>query len=205
MELQHINLKFFIENPESLDLEKFHGVFNSWIQRSLTDDLLVDVAEYLHVHNGPGILLIGHNANYSLDQTAGRLGLLYNRKEQVSGTNKQKLAQAAHAALSAMQILEKENRIRFIGNQVQLVINDRLVALNTAETFAELKADLDAFFGTLFKSSNVTLVHNSSSEPRARFAIDASARLSTGSQSASAFDTQFLLDNISAELEPVHA
>ena len=197
MELQHINLKFFIENPASLDLEKFHGVFNSWIQRSLTDDLLVDVAEYLHVHNGPGIMLIGHNANYSLDNTAGRLGFLYNRKSQVEGTNRQKLVQAAHDALSAMRILEKENRLRFIGNEVQLIINDRLVAPNTAETFADLKADLESFFGTLFKGSNVTLVHSSASESRARFSIDV--------KSASAFDTQSLLDNISAELEPVHA
>jgi len=197
MELQHINLKFFVENPQYLDLENFHGVFNSWIQRSLTDDLLVDVAEYLHVHNGPGIMLIGHTANYSLDQTAGRLGLLYNRKAQVEGTNKQKLAQAAHDALSAMQILEKENRVHFVGDEVQLIINDRLVAPNTAETFAELKADLVAFFGTLLKGSNVTLVHSSLSEPRARFTLDV--------KSASAFDTQTLLDNISSEVELVHA
>ena len=197
MELQHINLKFFIENPESLDLEKFHGVFNSWIQRSLTDDLLVDVAEYLHVHNGPGILLIGHNANYSLDNTVGRLGFLYNRKSQVEGTNRQRLAQVAHDALSAMRILEKENRVRFIGNEVQLIINDRLLTPNTAETFSELKSDLESFFETLFKGSNVTLVHSSLSEPRARFTLDV--------RSASAFDTQSLLDNISAELEPVHA
>jgi len=197
MELQHINLKFYIENTESLSLESFHGVFNSWIQRSLTDDLLVDVAEYLHVHNGPGIMLIGHSANYSLDLTAGRLGLLYNRKEQVEGTNKQKLAQAAHDALSAMRILEKENRVHFIGDEVQLIVNDRLVAPNTVETFSELKADLESFFEILFKGSSVTLIHSSLSEPRARFTLDV--------KSASAFDTQTLLDNISTELEPVHA
>ncbi|MBK9926388.1 MAG: hypothetical protein IPP66_14020 [Anaerolineales bacterium] len=197
MELQHINLKFFIENGASLNLESFHGVFNKWIQKSLTNDLLVDVAEYLHVHNGPGVMLIGHSANYSLDLTAGRLGLLYNRKEKVVGTNQQKLAQAAHAALSAMLILEKENRVRFIGNEVQLIINDRLLTPNTAETFSELKSDLESFFGTLFKGSNVTLAHSSLSEPRARFTLDV--------KSASAFDVQSLLDNISTELEPVHA
>ena len=197
MELQHINLKFYIESSASLNLESFHGVFNKWIQKSLTNDLLVDVAEYLHVHNGPGILLIGHSANYSLDLTAGRLGFLYNRKEQVAGTNKQKLAQAAHAVLSAMRILEKENRVRFIGNEVQLIINDRLLTPNTAETFSELKSDLESFFGILFKGSNVTLIHSSLSEPRARFTLDV--------KSASAFDTQSLLENISAELEPVYA
>ena len=204
MELQHINLKFFIENADSLNLESFHGVFNKWIQKSLTNDLLVDIAEYLHVHNGPGIMLIGHSANYSLDQTAGRLGLLYNRKEQVEGANRQKLIQAAHAALSAMRILEKENRVRFIGNEVQIIINDRLLAPNNSETFAALKDDLEAFFRILYNGAEETLVHQAT-EPRARFIVDASAQLSTGSQSASAFDTQTLLDNISAELEPIHA
>jgi len=142
-------------------------------------------------------MLIGHHANYSLDNTAGRLGFLYNRKSQVEGTNPQRLAQAAHDALSAMRILEKENRVRFIGNEVQLVINDRLIAPNTAKTFSALKEDLESFFGILFKGSNVTLVHSSLSEPRARFTLDV--------KSASAFDTQTLLDNIAAELEPVHA
>ena len=196
MNLQHINLKFFIENAESLNLESFHGVFNNWIQRNLTDDLLVDVAEYLHVSNGPGIILIGHSANYSLDLTAGRLGLLYNRKEQVEGTNRQKLAQAAHAALSAMQILEKENKVQFNGSEAQVIINDRLIAPNTTETFSALKEDLESFFEILFNGATVTLVHQNA-EPRARFTLDV--------KSASAFDTQTLLDNISAELEPVHA
>jgi hypothetical protein len=56
---------------------------------------------------------------------------------------------------------------------------------------------LESFFGTLFKGSNVTLVHSSLSEPRARFTLDV--------KSASVFDIQTLLDNISTELEPVHA
>ena len=71
------------------------------------EELLIDVADYLHVHNGPGIMLIGHEADYSLDNRAGRLGLLYNRKEQLDGTTQEKLAQAARAALTAAQIAGK--------------------------------------------------------------------------------------------------
>ena len=194
MELQHINLKFFIENGASLNLESFHGVFNKWIQKGLTDDLLVDVAEYLHVHHGPGIMLIGHSANYSLVLTVGRLGLLYNRKEQVEGTNRQKLIQAAHAALSAMWILEKENRVRFIGSEMQIIINDRLLVPNTTETFVALKDDLEAFFGILYNGAEVNLVHQAN-ESRLRFIVDV--------KSASAFDTQTLLDNISADRKSV--
>ena len=31
MNLQHINIKFFIENPEDVKLEEYSEVFNNWI------------------------------------------------------------------------------------------------------------------------------------------------------------------------------
>ncbi len=88
-------------------------MFNTWIQKHALEELLIDVADYLHVPNGPGLLLIGHEADYSLDNRAGRLGLLYNRKKQLEGTTQEKLAQAARAVLTAAQILEKENGLQF--------------------------------------------------------------------------------------------
>src|SRR5215211_3182686 len=146
MNVQHINIKFFIENPETVDLSDYAAVFNTWIQRQVTDELLIDVADYLHVHHGPGIMLIGHEADYSLDNRTGRLGLLYNRKAQLDGTTQEKLAQAARAALTAAQILEKENDLKFNGSEIQVIVNDRLLVPNTAETFAGLEPDLKAFF-----------------------------------------------------------
>ena len=107
MNTQHINVKFFIENPESVNLADYSAVFNLWIQKHALEELLIDVADYLHVHNGPGLMLIGHEADYSLDNRAGRLGLLYNRKEQLEGTIQEKFAQAVCADLTADQLLEK--------------------------------------------------------------------------------------------------
>ena len=94
-----------------------------------------------------------------------------------------------------MRILEKENRVRFIGSEMQIIINDRLLVPNTTETFVALKDDLEAFFGILYNGAEVNLVHQAN-ESRSRFIVDV--------KSASAFDTQTLLDNISAELEPIH-
>jgi len=104
MNVQHINVKFYLEHPETVNLANFGAVFNSWIQQQRLDELLIDVADYLHVHNGPGLMLIGHEADYSLDNRAGRLGLLYNRKAQLDGNTQEKLAQAVRAALAAAQI-----------------------------------------------------------------------------------------------------
>src|SRR5690349_3838270 len=102
MNLQHLNLKLFLDQP--FDPQPFIGVFNDWIQRQptprrVTPELLIDVADYRHVNHGPGLLLIGHEANYSLDQAEGRWGLLYARKAAVDGSPLERLQQAARAAL----------------------------------------------------------------------------------------------------------
>src|SRR5687767_8533433 len=110
MNVQHLNVKFYLENLETVNLADYAAVFNTWIQQQRLEELLIDVADYLHVHHGPGIMLIGHEADYSLDNRAGRLGLLYNRKAQLDGTTQEKLAQAARAALTAAQIFEKIGR-----------------------------------------------------------------------------------------------
>src|SRR4030095_5395426 len=133
-------------------------------------ELLIDVADYLHVHHGPGIMLIGHEADYSLDNRAGRLGLLYNRKEQIEGTTQEKITQAVRAALTVAQILEKENGLKFNGSEVQMVVNDRLLVPNTVETFAELEPEIKYFFNQLYDGAEYSLSHNG--DPRERFTVD---------------------------------
>jgi hypothetical protein len=189
MNVQHINIKFFLENPEAVNLADYAAVFNTWIQKQRLEELLIDVADYLHVHNGPGIMLIGHEADYSLDNRAGRLGLLYNRKEQLDGTTQEKLAQAARAALTAAQILEKENGLKFNGSEVQLIINDRLLVPNTAETFAALEFELREFFGRLCDGAEYTLSHHT--DARERFTVNVSTSTS--------FDVETLLKNLAVE------
>jgi len=189
MNIQHINIKFYLENPEKVNLADYAAVFNTWIQKQRLEELLVDVADYLHVHNGPGIMLIGHEADYSLDNRAGRLGLLYNRKEQIEGSTQEKLAQATRAVLNAAQILEKENGLKFSGSEVQIVINDRLLVPNTAETFAALESDFKEFFNQLYSGAEYALTHNDNSRERFTVNVKASAN----------FDVETLLKNLAVE------
>ena len=139
-------------------------------------------------------MLIGHEADYSLDNRAGRLGLLYNRKEQLEGTTQEKLAQAVRAALTAASLLEKENGLKFNGQEVQVIINDRLIAPNTTETFAALEPDLRAFFNKLYNGVEYTLTNNL--DPRERFTVNIKAEAN--------FDVETLLKNLSVE-EALHA
>ena len=189
MNVQHINIKLFVENSESAKLADFAAVFNLWIQKQALEELLIDVADYLHVYHGPGIMLIGHEADYSLDNRAGKLGLLYNRKAQLEGSTQEKLAQAVRATLTAAQILEKDNGLIFNTQEVQVIVNDRLLVPNTAETFAGLEPELRAFFNRLYDGADFLLAHRD--DPRERFTVNIKAETRHSVES--------LLKNLSVE------
>ena len=193
MNVQHINIKLFIENPQSVNLADYSAVFNTWIQKHALDELLIDVADYLHVENGPGLLLIGHEADYSLDNRAGRLGLLYNRKKKLEGKTQEKLVQATRAVLTAAQLLEKENGLKFNTREIQVLINDRLLAPNTTETFVTLEPELRTFFDKLYGGTEYEISYKT--DPRERFTVEIKAVVR--------FDVETLLNILS--LEPAHA
>jgi hypothetical protein len=195
MEFQHVNVKLFVKNAEKIDLEALVPVFHGWIQNQGHDDLLLDIADYKHVPSGPGVVLIGHLGNYSLDAAGGRLGVRYNRKAPLQGNNFDRLAQATQAALAAFQRLEAEptlaGKIQFNGHELEVFINDRLLAPNTEETRAAADSDLRTFFSTLFAESDYTVEY--AQDPRSLFSVRV--------RSAQAFDTTSLLDNLKS-LEP---
>jgi hypothetical protein len=170
MNLHPLNLKLFVVGPAGFDLAVLTGVFNRWIQGHLAPELLIDVADYRHVHHGPGVLLVGHEANYSLDQSGGRLGLLYNRKAPVEGSNHDRLEQAAGAVFAAAQRLEAETVLRFDPSRLQLIVNDRLAVPNTPEAFAVLQPALGAFFERLYGPG--ASLHHHPADPRQRFTVE---------------------------------
>jgi hypothetical protein len=173
MELQHLNVKLFVEQPKTVDLEAFLAVFNSWIQDQVTGDLLIDVADYRHVWAGPGVILIGHEANYSLDNAGDRLGLLYNRKAPLPGTNHDRLRQAVRAVLLAAERLAARPGLKFSGQELQVTVNDRLMAPNSDETWEVSRPALAAFFDQLYGAGRYTLERHP--EPRERFTVDVRA------------------------------
>src|SRR5579863_2242106 len=146
MELQHVNVKLFVEKAADVDLEPLIPVFHTWIQNQADGELLLDVADYRHVPASPGVVLIGHEGNYSVDNTDNRLGVRYNRKAVLEGRNQDCLTQAARAALRACGRLETEPRLngkfRFNGQDIVIFINDRLIAPNNAATREAFDTDL---------------------------------------------------------------
>jgi hypothetical protein len=175
MQLQHVNVKLLVKSPEEVRLEPLIPVFHSWIQGQVLEELLLDVADYRHVPAGPGVVLIGHQANYSVDGTDDRLGVRYNRKAEVDGGNQKALRQAMRASLIACQRLEAEpsleRKLQFNGQEIEFLVNDRLLAPNRDSTREVLRSEFDTFFKKLFRGGEYALAYPSASEPRKLFGV----------------------------------
>jgi len=176
-QMQHVNVKLLLRNPGEVDLEPLIPVFHDWIRDQVGEGLLLDVADYRHVDAGPGVVLIGHEGNYSVDNTDNRLGVRYNRKAALDGSNQDRLRQAARAALTACQRLEAEPRLggklRFNGQEIEIFINDRLLAPNCDATRDAFDADFKTFSEKLFRGGEYSLSY--SSDPRKLFGVSVKA------------------------------
>jgi len=171
MELHRIGVKFFATDPASVRLDDLIPVFHGWIQKqSLTGHLLIDVHDYSHVHNGPGILLVAHEGNVSLDVSDGRPGLLYYRKTPSTLSNVEHMGAIFKAAIQACRLLEKA-RIGFNFNEFVVITNDRLNAPNDEKTFAELQPIVSAALRQAFDGADFDLTR-SSTDPKERLTIN---------------------------------
>ena len=88
MELQHLIAKLYVTGDLKLDPAQVVNLFHQWVaQQSVPGVTLVDVAELLHVPHGPGVIAVGVDADYALDHTDGKWGVLYRHKTALPGSN----------------------------------------------------------------------------------------------------------------------
>jgi hypothetical protein len=189
MELQKLNVKFFVEQPNPIALTDFIEIFHSWIQA--TDGVYHDVADYSHMQAGPGIVLVATDANVSIDESGNRRGLLFSQKAPLAGSNQDKLRAVLRAALENCRKLEAEpalrGKLRFSGNEAVMSINDRRLGENSPEAFEALKSDVEAVAKQLFGGA-VGLMRDDEGRQRLNFHIKA----------ATSIDLQQALTNLPA-------
>jgi len=173
MELQHINVKLHLKNSGVADLEPLISVFHDWVKEQSCEEILIDVADYRHVPGGPGIILIGHEADFSLDEGDRHLGVRYNRKAPLPGSNQSRFRQALKAALETCNKLEADPRLS--GNlnlecqDIELFINDRLLAPNDPSTHHLVIPEIQQFYDDLFGKKNYLINHQE--DPRKLFSV----------------------------------
>ena len=168
--MQHLNIKIFARKADGFAASEAIPVFHRWIQNRSCPELLIDVADYSHVPAGPGVLLIGREANYGLDSTRNRLGLLYSRKAAVEGDSMRQALDAARAACDRLeQEPELQGKLVFDRDEVEVTLNDRLLHPNTEATWQAVKPELTRFFDGVFGAGHYALGREG--EPRERLRV----------------------------------
>jgi hypothetical protein len=131
------------------------------------------------VPDGPGVVLIGHDAQWSLDLDGGRCGLQLSRRRETHpslagrGGLSARLRSALRDALQACALLEQEpslgGRLRFAGDALRLRLNDRLAAPNDTETFEQVQAALVPLLEELWPGAQIEL--RADDDPRALLTV----------------------------------
>jgi hypothetical protein len=171
MELHRLGIKFFAVDPTSINLEDFIPLFHGWIQgQALKGHLLIDVHDYSHIQNGPGILLVAHEGNFSIDMADGRPGLYYYRKTPTPLSSVGHMATVFKTGLDACRLLEKDLKLQFKTDEFLVIANDRLEAPNTEETFAELQPAVKDALQEVFGASSFKLTR-ASTDPKDRLSV----------------------------------
>jgi hypothetical protein len=94
------------------------------------------------------------------------------------------------AALIACRRLEEEPRLEgkicFNGQEIEISVNDRVLAPNCASTFEAIKPDLQTFFQRLFRENGFSLTYGG--DPRRLFGV--------GVKASQRHPTKQLLENL---------
>ena len=190
-DLQRINVKLYLEDPTALSAKETFRIFNSWIPTT-PDEVLIDVADYSHVPDGPVTLLVGHDANYSLDNSHAEPGLLYSRKQPAEGNLSARLTKALQATLRACQRLETEpsldGKVSFRSGDILLIANDRLSANNDDQGENSLRAELEPVLDKLFAGAAYVIERDVAPQQRLNLRVRCDSNA----------DTSTLLDNLAA-------
>jgi rhodanese-related sulfurtransferase len=167
---KRIAVKLFASpDPEApVELAPFIPLFHRLIQRASVEGLLLDVADYAHVPNGPGVVLIGHDVDYAIDSTGGRTGLLTLRKRAGDEPLADLLRDTLRKALVAAKAIEEDGsgKIRFALDTLEIQVVDRIAAggagvakAEAKEGFERLRSEVAPVLAELYGDARVEVSH----------------------------------------------
>lgn len=157
MYIERFCVKFPAETiPADFNEESLIGVLQGWIRDEKLAGTLIDVVDYRHVPEGPGIMLVTYEMNYMMEHQGG-YGLYVQRKVGAVNSHAEAIADLVQAAATFGTLLAKETGVTLKGNEFLYISNDRLNAPNTDAAFAEVKTDLEAALQKIYGGKSLTI------------------------------------------------
>lgn len=168
-----IAIKLFTTSPEApVELHPAIGLFHRFIQEGRLPGLLIDVADYAHVPEGPGVILIGHDVDYAIDRTGGLTGLLTTRKRAEGVPVEELFRDTLGRAAEAVRAIESDGALglRFATDRLEIAFPDRLAAPNT-DAAGELAVKLLQPAARAALGDGVTFERIGTEDPRRMLAL----------------------------------
>ena len=168
---RRLGVKFSLKQQPTLEPEDILPIFQRWIQERRLEGMLIDVIDYKHVPEGPGIVLIADEADIAYDLTDGETGLNYIRKRDLPGNLDEALRFVFRGALAAALALEAEapGDIVFEFGSAKISFFDRMHYHNKPEVFADARPIMTDLLSEIY--DRAVAVSRFYDDPRALFAL----------------------------------
>lgn len=175
---KRLGVKFSLKQTPELQPADILPIFQRWIQEHTVPGMLIDVIDYKHVLEGPGVVLVADEADYAYDLGEGQAGLHYIRKRDLPPSLPAALRLSFHHALLAAQALEAEapGDLVFDYTAAKISFLDRMNYRNQPEVFAAVRAEVAEIVGEIYGAP--VAISRVNEDPRRVFALR--ARITAG-------------------------
>ncbi len=179
MDIQKITFKLFTDAPAAISLDPFLAIFARWRQDESSPADWIDLADYAHVANGPGVALMGRQGNLSLDLAEPGPGIMWNNKKDLGGAIEDRIGETLRRGITLAHRLSTEPeypasfspRVGFW----ELSFNDRLELPNDAATDRLVRHGVEAVLDSLLGAGSYMIVRQSDPYRRYGFMIHCTA------------------------------
>ncbi len=171
-----LGVKFNLKREPAIAAADIVPIFQRWIQEHTVDGMLIDVIDYKHVPEGPGVILIADEGDYAYDFGDGQVGLHYIRKRNLPGLLSDALLMAFRLALGAALCLEDEapGDIEFDFSSAKISFLDRRRYRNDLSLFTALQDELSAILADIYGCE--IALERAYDDPRLSFALRVAAQ-----------------------------
>ena len=161
MKIRQPGAKILLNDLRKDTEESLIPLFHDWIRNNVMDDhLMIDVADYRHVPNGPGVMLIAHEAHLSVERLGGDPGLCYQSKKDVLNEASAQFEMALrHVAKAASRFIsgDSSSSFQFSKRKFILLSTSRLELKNTKEAFEKISNDVLVMLEKVFGHNEFSL------------------------------------------------
>ena len=190
---KRLGVKFSLKQEPKLQPDDILPIFQRWIQEHTVEGMLIDVIDYKHVPDGPGIVLVSDEADYAYDLGAGQVGLHYVRKRDLPNDFAAALRLVYQRAMEGARALQAEapDDLMFDYSRANINFLDRMNYRNEPAVFDQIREELAQILGQIYGAPvDVKRVND---DPRRLFSVRAEV-------AAGDID----LDDISRRLREIH-